>query len=666
LLLVGWRSGKLMARAGELEIRAEKVREALASLLASRSFSRSRQLRRFLELTVDWTLAGRGDDIKETTIAIEAYGRPSSFDPRIDPIVRTEARRLRGKIEEYYHAEGREDPIRIQFDRGSYVPRFVPAAPPADSTAEPATLRPGRRLLVASGLVLAALAGASFWALRGVRSGFERPDPKRSPRVVVLPLDDFSPDESNEDFALAVADSIVARLGRLENLEVVSRRSVSSLLGHTRSPSQISALFSADYVLGGSVVKVGGNCRIVAELLRGSDESQVWSETFDFPWSDVFHAQDTIATSVAEQIAEVRDRKPSPRAPSLEAYESYIKGHYSATLFNNTRRQAYVEEAERRLRRAIELDPEFAEAHAELGELHFIRLYPPLAERSEILQESRRWLNAALALDPENVLALSVLGQVEGESGRRREAVELSRRAVSLAPANAQAHAYLGERYAALGFYESALVEYQRAFDLDPLYINAYAQMIQYAGRLGRWDEVQAADSRMAELFPGSPVTSTFRGEARYRMNDLDGAARFWVDVEPLPEYESPRKIARALLSARRGDEKAARAVLEEYRTGEVRYFDHLAELAALVGDASAFVSEVERNPRCRNYRWLVTNPNLARVASDPAFVETARALHAQWLMDVERFGESLPAPPADLPDPSALIPGSLPRSVAP
>jgi hypothetical protein len=50
--------------------------------------SRSRQLRRFLELTVDWTLAGRGDDIKETTIAIEAYGRPSSFDPRIDPIIR--------------------------------------------------------------------------------------------------------------------------------------------------------------------------------------------------------------------------------------------------------------------------------------------------------------------------------------------------------------------------------------------------------------------------------------------------------------------------------------------------------------------------------------------------------------------------------------------------
>ena len=184
-----------MSSAGDLEVGAEKVRDAVASVLTSRAFSRSHQLRRFLELTVDWTLSGRGDQIKETTIAIEAYGRPASFDPRIDPIVRTEARRLRSKIEDYYGGEGRQDPIRIQFEKGSYVPRLVEATTPADSTAKPVSPRRRRQVLVPSGLVLAALGGLSFWALR--RPPDTEPlEPKRTPRVVVLPLDDFSPGES--------------------------------------------------------------------------------------------------------------------------------------------------------------------------------------------------------------------------------------------------------------------------------------------------------------------------------------------------------------------------------------------------------------------------------------------------------------------------------------
>jgi tetratricopeptide (TPR) repeat protein len=369
-------------------------------------------------------------------------------------------------------------------------------------------------------------------------------------------------------------------LGRVDNLEVVSRRSVP-LAGEGKSPSQIAELFSADYVLGGSVTKVGDDCRVSAELLRTSDQSQVWAEAFDFSWPEVFMAQDRVASRVAERIFEARGSLPPSRDSDLEAYESYLKAHYSATLFNNTRRDRYFEEAEKRFRRALELDPRFADARAELGALFYMRLYPVRGGRDELLAESRKWLEGALALDPENVLALSTLGQVEGESGRPREALELCRRAVSLAPGSAQAHAYLGERYADLGFYESALLEYERAIELDPLYINVYAQSVQYASKLGRWEDVRRAESRLVELFSDSPISVFYRGEADYRRNELDQAWRLWTEVRAVPGYESPGTIATALVSTRRGDENTGRAVLEAHPNDEVRYPDHLAELAA-------------------------------------------------------------------------------------
>jgi hypothetical protein len=110
----------------------------------------------------------------------------------------------------------------------------------------------------------------------------------------------------------------------------------------------------------------------------------------------------------------------------------------------------------------------------------------------------------------------------------------------------------------------------------------------------------------------------------------------------------------------------ASYAVLEEYDENiAVRYLDHLAELSALLGVTRAFVSEVLANPRCRNYRWLVTNSNLSRVAGEPAFAELARSLYVQWLKDVEFFGKTLLAPPPELPDPKSLIPTPLAATAA-
>ena len=80
----------------------------------------------FLCLVVEYSLAGRAHELKEYLIGVEVFGRRDSFDPRIDLIVRVEARRLRAKLEQFYQTVGRGDELRIDFPKGSYVPLFCP------------------------------------------------------------------------------------------------------------------------------------------------------------------------------------------------------------------------------------------------------------------------------------------------------------------------------------------------------------------------------------------------------------------------------------------------------------------------------------------------------------------------------------------------------------
>ena len=110
------------------------VRQQLEKIAAHALFSRSERMERFLRFAVERTLAGKTDDLKEYVIAMEVFDRPPSFDPRVDPIVRVEARRLRSKLKAYYEGDGKSDPLLFEFRPGCYAPAFrfrdaLPAAP---------------------------------------------------------------------------------------------------------------------------------------------------------------------------------------------------------------------------------------------------------------------------------------------------------------------------------------------------------------------------------------------------------------------------------------------------------------------------------------------------------------------------------------------------------
>src|ERR1700744_2634626 len=126
-------------------IPAAEIRAQLDLVLRSRAFIQSHRIRRFLQFVVEESLLRQPHRLKEYLIGLEVFDRREAFDPRVDSIVRVEARRLRYKIEEYYRTEGRDDTVRIVLRKGSYVPIFEYRS----ASNSPATSLPRRSMEIA-------------------------------------------------------------------------------------------------------------------------------------------------------------------------------------------------------------------------------------------------------------------------------------------------------------------------------------------------------------------------------------------------------------------------------------------------------------------------------------------------------------------------------------
>jgi TolB-like protein len=131
----------------------QAIREQLTKLLRSRLFAKSERLGRFLQFTIDQVLAGKQDELKEYVIGIEVYDRRSPYNPTVDSIVRSEARRLRGKLKQYYEFDGKTDLVRIFFRPGSYVPEICLQEAQVDTSSGAAELN-GLLASTAGGVVI--------------------------------------------------------------------------------------------------------------------------------------------------------------------------------------------------------------------------------------------------------------------------------------------------------------------------------------------------------------------------------------------------------------------------------------------------------------------------------------------------------------------------------
>jgi adenylate cyclase len=236
----------------------EAIHAELDRVLASSTFVRSKRLGRFLRFTVEQCLEGRQNSLKEYLVGVEVFNKMETFDPRIDSIVRVEARRLRSKLERYYQTEGREDQIVIQFRKGSYVPVILT-----------------REQYQAYGYV----EGASH-----TRSG------KKS--IAVSRFTNLGVDPAYSFFCSGITEDIVSALTKLPDFRIVAR--------HSGIPNADEV--KADFILEGSVRKQGERLRISAQLIDTSSSVYIWSETYERDLSDAFAVQDDISRAILASL----------------------------------------------------------------------------------------------------------------------------------------------------------------------------------------------------------------------------------------------------------------------------------------------------------------------------------------------------------------------------
>lgn len=277
----------------------EEVLQALERLLSSRRFIRAGRHSRLLRYVVEETLNGKGPQLKESLLGIEVFGRPAGYDPRVDPVVRVEAAKLRSRIEEYYREDAPEQGVVLEFPRGCYMPRFryrvllagVPAVGPEEETGEthppeqakeaaaPAPPRT-RRWLWAALAVLALTAAAAWWQSRVLAHDVV---------VAVLPLEDLSAGRLGLLPETLTAE-LRARLSRSGGMRVVSKTSsraavkLSTAQAVQDAPA-IGRELGADVLLEGSMRHGGGAAErlaVVLQLVEARSGLVVWTGRFEF------------------------------------------------------------------------------------------------------------------------------------------------------------------------------------------------------------------------------------------------------------------------------------------------------------------------------------------------------------------------------------------------
>jgi TolB-like protein len=488
-----------------VEPSAAEIRAELAHVLAGAGFLRNARMSRFLAFLVDRHLDGRDEELKESLIAHEVFGRRPDYDPKRDSIVRTEAARLRGRLAEHYAGAGRHSSVILDIPKGSYVPvsryREVPiveAAPPA------ARGRQSRWLLVAVLCSAVVLGAAVWWSLPGQHA----PIP-----IAVLPLTNLGHDSSGDPFADGLTGELVTQLSVIEGLAVRSRASSLLFTDRARDTRDIGPKLGVDYLIDGSVMRAESEFQIDVRLVHAGDGAPVWSGHFDRPIGDIFEVEDEIALAIVNNLRLHLGRGRRRYETSVAAYDDYLRAR--AMRFGAGGPESYDERISG-FERALGKDPAFAPAYAGLALAYANRSVQfPLDHPPDELTKLRAAANKAIQIDPLLTEAYEALAMADARDAHWRTAEQEFRHAIETDPHDSRTRAEFAFWFLTVLGRSGEAIEQARLAEIDdPLATDvqiATASSLMGAGRY------QEAETHCAKL----PSDNNLRPQCL-------GRARFW------------------------------------------------------------------------------------------------------------------------------------------
>jgi TolB-like protein len=379
-------------------------------------------------------------------------------------------------------------------------------------------------------------------------------------RIAVLPFANMSPDPADEYFADGMTEELIARLSLVEGLEVIARTSIMNYKKEKKNASQIGNELKVGSIVEGSVRKAANKFRITVQLIDPISESHRWSSTYDREFNDIFGVQSEISERVAEALSVklvAREKQRLERDPTknMEAYTLYLRGLYAATRGwgpDDIRKAiGYFE-------RAVEQDPRFAAAYSWLSDC-LVGLGEWGALRpAEAIPKAEQAARRALEIDPELAeahLAAAELSQLKLDWTTAEKEI---RKALELNPRVAGGHTSYAWKLASMGRFEESLSEARKALELDPLSPDAYGAMMMVYYSIGEYDKALEQTKRMDEVGADPGLVANRMGWCYMGKRDFDRAI-----AELQKDPEEPWVLAVAYAGAGLLDK--AEAILNDY-----------------------------------------------------------------------------------------------------
>ncbi len=533
------------------------VGEQLGRILASKAFRQADRLKRFLTFIVEETLAGRRDRLKEYAVGVEVFGKPESFDPRNDPTVRVQARRLRAQLARYYHEEGSDGELSIELPKGGYAPVF-------------------RHLksLPVKRIMSPALVSRNT--------------------VVVLPFADHSATRDLEYYCQGLRQEIIHELAGTESIRLMAWNEGAPAGGQVAPVKEAAERSNVALIITGSVRKAGGEIRINMNLVDAASGCYLWSGAVDRALDDVFAVQEEVAHITAAQLkhqimAYGQGHAGRRDTENLAAYNLYVQGRYQV----GQRTEEGLRKAVEFFEKAIVEDSHYARAYSGLSDAYGLLGHYGVLSPAEVwtkaasnaawavLQDDNAaeahtslahvkstqdwdWLVAerefqrALALDPRHPTAhhwyaMSCLAPL----GRLDQACEEMMLAQALDPISSIISRDLARIFYYRQDFESALEQCDHTIELNPHFPPAYWILGLVQEQRGEFDESAAAFQRALQFSPQSPLMQAALGRTFALSGKETEARRILSELCELAKkrYVSPFELASLTFALQQTDE---------------------------------------------------------------------------------------------------------------
>jgi TolB-like protein len=324
--------------------------------------------------------------------------------------------------------------------------------------------------------------------------------------LAVLPFENLTGDPNKEYLADGLTEEMISQLGRLnpEQLGVIARTSVMGYKHKDERLDQIGRDLSVQYVLENSLRESGNHIRLTAQLIQVKDQTQLWSQDYDYPVKDILNIEDDVAKAVAHEIRlRLNSKQQAELAQSHpvnpEAFDAYLQGYY----FFQRNTDKDTDMAAKYYERATQLDPSYALAWVGLSRVRNLQVNTGLIPAEEGHRLARQAVERALALNPNLPEAHTQMGRIKQQVAFDWAGAHASfQRAVGLDPGNPEVVRTAAFSAAMLGRFDEALQLNRRAVDLDPLNAESWESFGEKEFFVGQLDEAAADSKKALELSP--------------------------------------------------------------------------------------------------------------------------------------------------------------------